>query len=227
MLQGDTLAPFLFTIVMDYALRQAIRGWEQEVGFTITPRRSRRYTAETLTDLDYAVQQAEELLNRVELECAMGGLRLNAKITEVITYNIPQEHSPLTTIGGAVLKEVKDFKYLGARVNSTEQDIKMSKALAWRAHSGMTSVWKSNLPQHIKISFFSATVESVLLYGCECWTLTPSLQKSLDRRDTKMLRVALNVKQDEHITNNRLYGGLPSLSEELAVGRMRLAGHCH
>lgn len=52
MLQGDTLAPFLFIIVLDYALRQAIRGGE--VGFTITLRRSPRHSAETLTDLDNA-----------------------------------------------------------------------------------------------------------------------------------------------------------------------------
>ena len=52
-LQGDTLAPFLFIIVLDYALRQAIQGRERELGFTITPRRSTRHPAETLTDLDY------------------------------------------------------------------------------------------------------------------------------------------------------------------------------
>lgn len=96
-----------------------------------------------------------------------------------------------------------------------------------QSEQSMTSVWKSNLPRHIKISFFSATVESVLLHGCECWTLTPSLQKSLDGCDTKMLHVALNIKQDEHIANNRLNVGLPSLSEKLTVRRMRLAGHCH
>lgn len=96
-----------------------------------------------------------------------------------------------------------------------------------QSEQSMTSVWKSNLPRHIKVSFFSATVESVLLHGCECWTLTPSLQKSLDGCDTKMLCVALNIKQDEHINNNRLYGGLPGLSEKLTVRRMRLAGHCH
>ena len=44
------------------------------------------------------------------------------------------------------LKEVKDFKYLGAWVDSTEQDLKVRKALAWRALTGMNSVWNSNLP---------------------------------------------------------------------------------
>ena len=84
-----------------------------------------------------------------------------------------------------------------------------------------------NILTDIKISFFSATVESVLLYGCECWTLTKALQKSLDGCYTRMLRVVLNISQDQHITNQCLYGALPSVSEKIAVRRMRLAGHCH
>ena len=150
--------------------------------------KSRRHPKVVLTDLDYAddisllsdnMQQAQELLTRVEAECAKVGLRLNAKKTEVITYNIPSEHPPLTMTGGTALKEVKDFKYLGAWVNSTEQDLKVRKALAWRALNGMNSVWNSNLPRQIKLSFFYATVESVLLYSSECWTLKPTLEKSL------------------------------------------------
>ena len=95
-MQGDTLAPFLFIIVLDYALRKAISGREQELGFTLTPRKSRRHSAVVLTDLDYAddisllsdnVEQAQELLNRVEPECAKVGLRLNAKKTSPTTFH--------------------------------------------------------------------------------------------------------------------------------------------
>ena len=74
------------------------------------------------------------------------------------------------------------------------------------------NVWKSNLPRHIKISFFSATMESGLLYGCECWTLSQALHKSLDGCYTRMLHVVLNIKQDEHITSKRLYWALPRTS---------------
>ena len=101
----------------------------------------------------------------------------------------------------------------------------MRKALAWRALNGMTSVWKSNLPRHIKINFFS--VESILHYGSDCWSLTQALQKSLDGCFTRMLRVVLNTKQGEHITNKQLYGKLPNVSKKIAVRKMRLAGHCH
>ena len=40
-MQGDTLAPFLFIIVLDYALRKAINGREQDLGFTLKPRKQR------------------------------------------------------------------------------------------------------------------------------------------------------------------------------------------
>ena len=35
-LQGDTLAPFLYVIVLDYTLRKAISGREQDLGLTLT-----------------------------------------------------------------------------------------------------------------------------------------------------------------------------------------------
>ena len=53
-LQGDTLAPYLFIIVLDYVMRVAIGGEEDSLGFTITPRRNRWQPAEVLTDLDFA-----------------------------------------------------------------------------------------------------------------------------------------------------------------------------
>ena len=53
-LQGDTLAPYLFIIVLDYCLRTAIGGDEEQLGFTIVPRRSRQIGPLNITDLDFA-----------------------------------------------------------------------------------------------------------------------------------------------------------------------------
>ena len=82
-LQGDTLAPFLFIIVLDYAMRKAMDGNEEDLGFTITPRKSRRHPKEVMADLDFAddiallsdaIDQAQQLLLKVELECKKVGL---------------------------------------------------------------------------------------------------------------------------------------------------------
>ena len=52
-LQGDTLAPYLFIICLDYVLRTSIDKI-RENGFELTKRRSKRYPAKTITDADYA-----------------------------------------------------------------------------------------------------------------------------------------------------------------------------
>ena len=52
-LQGDTLYPYLFIISLDYVLRTSI-DLMKENGFTLTKERSRRYPAQTITDMDYA-----------------------------------------------------------------------------------------------------------------------------------------------------------------------------
>ena len=52
-LQGDTLAPYLFIICLDYVLRTSIDKI-RESGFKLTKKRSRRHPAKTITDADYA-----------------------------------------------------------------------------------------------------------------------------------------------------------------------------
>ena len=43
----------------------------------------------------------------------------------------------------------------------------------------MRTLWKSALPASLKISFFRAAVESILLYGAEGWTITKNMMQDL------------------------------------------------
>ena len=52
-LQGDTLAPYLFIICPDYVLRISIDKMKEN-GFKLTKERSRKYPTQTITDMDYA-----------------------------------------------------------------------------------------------------------------------------------------------------------------------------
>ena len=170
-LHGETLAPYLFIIVLDYCLRSAIEGTEERLGFTIRPRRSRRVEPVNITDLDFAddiiallsntAAQAQELLNNVENVALRVGLHMNAKKTQFMVYNQPTRVE-IHTVGGSCLEEVRDYKYLGSWVQSTEQDIKVRKAMAWKACNKLTKIWKSTLSRNLKIKLFHATVESVL-----------------------------------------------------------------
>ena len=187
-----------------------------------------------VTDLDFAddiallseeINQAQELLQRVETSVGRVGLKMNATKTKFMSFNQDQQVK-ISTNNGTTLDEVKDFKYLGAWMASTEHDVKTRKAAAWRACNSLSKIWKSALPKNFKLRVFSATVESVLTYGCEAWTITPKLSKELDGCYTRMLREVYNIHWKQHISNKELYGELPRLSEKIRERRTRFAGHC-
>ena len=74
------------------------------------------------------------------------------------------------------------------------------------------------MSRDVKLSFFKATVESVLLHAGETWTLTPTLvTKSLNGCYTRMLRVALNVFWQSHTSSEYLYGDLPRVGDKVAT----------
>ena len=113
-------------------------------------------------------------------------------------------------------------KYLGG----SNKDFYVRKALAWTACHKLKKVWKSSMNRKLKIRLFLATVESVLLYGSQTWTIDKSLQNRLDGCYTRMLRMALDICWTQKLTNKQLYGELPPVPSKVAYRRMLLAGHC-
>lgn len=181
--------------------------------------------ADDIALLSEEIAQAQELLDRVEKEAAGVGLHVNVDKTEAMVFNhtTPVE---IKARSGELIKVVDNFKYLGAWMKGTENDFLVRKALAWSACHKLNKIWQSKLSNKIKIRLFTATVESVLLYGSEAWTFDKSLQKRVDGCYTRMLRMALNVTWRQHLTNEQLYGDLPPVSTKIRQRRLRLAGHC-
>ena len=127
---------------------------------------------------------------------------------------------------GKPLEKVNDFEYLGSWVDNPAKDIKIRNAQAWSALRRLDNIWKSNLPRKLKINFFRATVENILLYGAETWTITKILNNELDGTYTCLLRYALNIDWKHHISNEELYVDLPKVFSVIRKRRLRLAGHC-
>ena len=109
-----------------------------------------------------------------------------------MAFNTP-ESVVLKTADGQKLQVEKDFKYLGSWINSSEKDIIVRKALSWNALHSMHVIWKSKINLPLKRRLFVVTVESVLTYGSESWTLTVQQQKSMDGTYMRMIRKALNI----------------------------------
>ena len=121
---------------------------------------------------------------------------------------------------------VDKFTYLGSSVESTENDIETRLTKAWTAINRLSTIWKSDLTDKMKRSFFQTAVTSILLYGCTTWTLTKRLEKKLDGNYTRMLRTILNKSWQQHPTRHQLYGHLPPITKTIQIRRTRHAGHC-
>ena len=122
--------------------------------------RSRRYPAKTITDADYAddiallantPNQAETLLHSLERAAAGIGLHVNAHKTEYMCYN---QTGDISTLDGTSLKLVDKFTYLGSSISSTEKDIDTRLTKAWTAIDRLLIIWKSDLTDKMKRSFF-------------------------------------------------------------------------
>ena len=158
-LQEDTLAQCLFIICLDYVLRTTIYKIKEN-GFELTKRRSRRYSAKTINDTDYADDiailvnspaQAETLLHSLERATAGIGLHVNAHKTEYMCYN---QTGDISTLDETSLKLVDKFTYLGSSVSSTEKDIDTQLTKAWTAIDRLSIIWKSDLTDKMKRIFF-------------------------------------------------------------------------
>ena len=229
-LQGDTLAPYLFIICLDYVLRTSIDEIKEN-GFELTKKRSRMYPTKTITDADYAGDiailantpvQAEKLLHSLERAVTGIGLHVNAHKTEYMCFN---QTGDISTLGGISLKLVDKFTNLGSSVSSTEKDIDTRLTKAWTAINKLSVIWKSDLTDKMKRSFFQAAVVSILLYGGTICTLTNQLEKKLDGNYTRMLRAILNKSWKQHPTKQQLYGHLPPITKTIKVRRTRHAGY--
>ena len=104
------------------------------------------------------------------------------------------------------IKRVDDFKYLGSKLASTEADVDNRLSLAWVAYWKLERIWKTkHIPISLKANIFVASVVSVLLYGCEAWTVSKDLEKRLNSFATTCYRMWLGISPLDRVKNEEVY----------------------
>ena len=132
----------------------------------------------------------------------------------------------ISTLNGSTLKQVEKISNLGSSVSSTKTDINTLLTKAWTAINRLSVIWKSDLTDKMKWSFFQAAIVSILLYGCTTWALTKRMEKKLDGNYTRMLRAILNKSWGQHLTKLQLYGHQLPITKTIRIWRTRHTGHC-
>jgi len=176
---------------------------------------------------------AQKILTAVEKSAILVGLTINKSQTEYmvcgeVTADVEvQEPVTLSVDAGPIMK-VDDFRYLGGWLKSSDDDFLHRVPQAWQACNSMWRVCKCpTLSRDCKQTLFQATVGTVLLYNAETWTTTHALERRIDGVYTRLLRKALDVSWQQHMTNQELYSKIPSAMHQLREQRLTFAGHCY
>jgi hypothetical protein len=100
-------------------------------------------------------------------------------------------------------------------------------------HSVQNLLSSSLLSKNLKIKIYGTIILPVVLYGCECWSLTLRKERRLRVFENRVLRRVFGPKRDE-VTGEwrKLYNEelndlyfLPSIVRVVKSRRMRWAGH--
>jgi hypothetical protein len=225
-LQGDTLAPFLFVIVLDYALQRI----PQHFGL-VTHEEPRT----TIPDLDFAddialldgdYDSARDHLIALKQHASNVGLQLNTDKTKFMAF--PAEVQELKLPDGTIIQQVEEFKYLGSMMSSSVTDFKCRRGQAWSTFWNMKHIWRSKaLPLKLKLDIFQSTCLSILLYGSEAWVITRDMMAKLNSYATSCYRYTLGIKKTDRIRNEVILEKVqkPPLIDTVRERQLRRLGH--
>jgi len=245
-LQGDTLAPYLFVLVMDRILRELPHSHgvllsapapkltrRQHTLYGDQAWQERRMAALAYADdvvlISNSAEGLQHLLRSFETTAAEVGLHLNLGPgkTERFSINTPPEI--VCTADGTPIRNVASYRYLGVDILSWSEEFSRRTRLAWSALTSLRPIWTSPAPRETKRRLFRALVDPVLTYGLHLWPLTRLQLRAVDGAYGRMLRYALGLppaflSRDE-VPSYELYADLPFLSTQLAVRRLTFFGH--
>ena len=108
---------------------------------------------------------------KVKEESENFGLKLNIQKTKIMASG------PITSwqIDGETMEAVRDFIFWGFKITADggcSHEIKRRLLLGRKAMTNLDSILKSrDIPLFIKVCLVKAVVFSVVMYGCESWTI--------------------------------------------------------
>jgi hypothetical protein len=243
-MQGDTLAPYLFILVIDQILRQL----PYDAG-ALADKIAGSRTALRIAALAYAddvillannSRDAQRLLLAFETAALKWGLHLNTKQGKTETMVIAHK-SVKHTINAELLCTkgpigvTSHYRYLGYHLRSDTpdswvNDLKRRVPLAWSTIHRHSRLWAPLVPQAAKKHFFQILVMPVLTYAAACYPFSKRARTRLHVECTRLLRHILDAPiqyehTETHVHTEQLYDLFPPAPVMQTVCLMRQWGH--
>ena len=164
------MSPCLFNLYAEYIMRNA--GLEEaQAGIKIARRNinNLRYADDT-TLMAESEEELKGLLMKVKEESEKVDLKLSIQKTKIMASG------PITSCqDGETVETVADFIFLGSKITADgdcSHEIKRRLLLGRKVVTNLDSIFKSrDITLPTKVHLVKVMVFSVVMYGCESWTL--------------------------------------------------------
>ena len=132
----------------------------------------------------------------------------------LVTYKPPEQENPAP--------DWKKCKLLGSLLD-TVSDIERRKTLALNSLQHFEHIYKSKrISIKLKIRTFNIYTASIFLFNSELWTLTETLQDSIDSFQRRLLRRVINIRWPKLISSEKLYKKVGAVKWSTTIRRRRL-----
>ncbi|KAK3556392.1 hypothetical protein QTP70_007987 [Hemibagrus guttatus] len=226
--QGCPLSPVLFIVFMDRISRRSqglerVRFGDHRISLLIF--------ADDVVLLASLGLDLQHALGRFAAECEAAGMRVSISKSEAMVLDRKKVACTLQ-VGGEVLPQVEEFKYLGVLFTSEgrmdrEIDRRIGAAAAVMRSMYRSVVVKKELSRKAKLSIYQSIYVPTLTYGHELWVMTERVRSRIQEAEMSFLRKvagrSLRDRVRSSVTREEL--GVEPLLLHIERGQLRWLGH--
>ncbi|KAK3508316.1 hypothetical protein QTP70_021492 [Hemibagrus guttatus] len=173
----------------------------------------------------------QHALGHFAAECEAAGMRVSTSKSEAMVLDRKKVACTLQ-VGGEVLPQVEEFKYLGVLFTSEgrmdrEIDRRIGAAAAIMQSMYRSVVVKKELSRKAKLSIYQSIYIPTLTYGHELWVMTERIRSRIQAAEMSFLRRvagrSLRDRVRSSVTREEL--GVEPLLLHIERGQLRWLGH--
>ena len=204
--QGCVLSPDLFSLYGQTVMEdiQDIEGIKVG-GINVN---NLRYADDTVLVAD-SEENLQMMVNTLNEACTLKKLKINTKKTEVMGIMKGEQKLMVNIqLENRRIKQVENFTYLGSVIaddGKSETEIKKRIGVAKMAYNKMKRILSNmSMTLSLRIRLLKCYVWSVLLYGCETWTVSKKIRKRIEAAEMWFYRRMLRISWVARVTNEEV-----------------------
>ena len=212
--QGCLLSPVLFNLFLENIMRETLQDFNSTVSIGGQTINNLRF-ADDIDLMGGSNQELQDLTDRLTARSGAYGMEVSSEKSKVMVNSANNTPAQIH-MNGQQLEEVDAFKYLGSTLTKdgrSSTEIKTRIGVATSAMAKLSKIWRSkDISFPTKLKLYKALVVSILLYGCESWTLTAETSRRVQTFETKCFRRLLNIPWQARKTNEHVLDQITALA---------------